>query len=525
MSLRDFMYHQWTRLNTKSFRNVQLFVFLVLIVWSSISCTAMNPKIHPTDQNVLTIDLDCTKTTGIIRPFSDINSGPLPIHTEPRGVDLTQQYQDIGITFIRTHDFYGPTDISSIFPNETADPSLPSSYNFTASDPFITGIINAECHVFYRLGESASGNESLRTPPTNHSKWAEICKHIVMHYNDGWNNGYYYNITYWEIWNEPDLPGFWKGTADEYYHLYHTTVETLKAYNPSLKIGGPCTSSITNTNFTSGFLNYIIDHNLPLDFYSWHRYADTPNELFSDSRQIRNLLDSYGLNDCENINTEWNIDILGPQRDKDNAKNAAFTTCSLTSFQDAGIDYAFRYRGTGDSNWLSRLIGFDLSLFTYDGLYKTPALSYTAMHYMIRDSPLRLTTPEMDAATGVTYLAGIANDGSNLSILISNFDTSDTDYVLTLDHLPFDTDYTVVYYRIDDNHHLQITNASSAKGSTFTTVQKLESNSVHFLRLTTSSIIPPDGPVVAEIPLLLRLRCLDPFTQILALLLILLIFS
>ena len=485
----------------------------------------MKPSTSFPANNTLTIDLDCTNTAGMILPFSEINSGPLPIHTEHQGVNLTQQYQEIGVTFIRTHDFYGPTDISSVFPNWSADPFLPSSYNFMASDPFITGIINAGCRVFYRLGESASGNESLRTPPANHSKWAEICKHIVMHYNDGWNNGYYYNITYWEIWNEPDLQGFWKGTAEEYYYLYHTTVETLKTYNPTLKVGGPCTSSITNTNFTSRFLEYVIDHDLPLDFYSWHRYADTPHDLFIGARQIRNLLDSYGLYDCENINTEWNVNILGPQRDKSNAKNAAFTTCTLTSFQDAGIDYTFRYRGTGDSNWLSKLIGFDLSLFTYDGIYKTPALSYIAMHYMILDSPVRLMTPEMDGATGITYLAGIAEDGSNISILISNFDAPDTDYVLTLDLLPFDTDYTVIHYRIDDNHHLQITNSSLLKGSTFCTTQRLDGNSVHFLRLTTSTVIPSEGPTVAEIPFLLRLRCLDPITQILGILLMLLFFS
>jgi hypothetical protein len=130
------------------------------------------------------------------------------------------------------------------------------------------------------------------------TKWAEVCKHIVMHYNDGWNNGYHYNITYWEIWNEPDLDGFWDGTADEYYTLYHTIVQTLKAYNPSLKIGGPCTSSIADTNFTHGFLTYLVNNEIPLDFYSWHHYADTPHDLYTSSRTVRNLLDSYGFADC-----------------------------------------------------------------------------------------------------------------------------------------------------------------------------------------------------------------------------------
>ena len=35
-------------------------------------------------------------------------------------------------------------------------------------------------------------------------KWANVCKHIVMHYNAGWANGFYYNIKNWEVWNEPE---------------------------------------------------------------------------------------------------------------------------------------------------------------------------------------------------------------------------------------------------------------------------------------------------------------------------------
>lgn len=75
-------------------------------------------------------------------------------------------------------------------------------------------------------------------------------------------------------------------------------------------------------------------------------YTDNPYELYKASVYVRRMLDEYGFNQCENINTEWNIDILSPQRDKDNEKNSAFTACCLTIFQDACIDYAFRYRGT-----------------------------------------------------------------------------------------------------------------------------------------------------------------------------------
>jgi len=508
--------------------NIFIIIVILLIISSNVFFSVENAM--STDVSIapiysLDINLDYNQTSGIIKHFSEINCGPLPNHDVKNGVDLTNEYQDIGISFIRTHDFSGPTDISTIFPDWDADPTLESSYDFTTSNQFITAIINAGCNVFYRLGESASPDKSLRNPPENMSKWAEVCKHIAMHYNDGWNNGYFYNITYWEIWNEPDIVGFWNGTAEDYYHLYHTTVETLKTYNPSLKVGGPCTSTITSTDYTTGFLSYLSDNNLPLDFFSWHQYADTPSQLFTSSKTVRNLLDTHGFTDCENINTEWNINILTPQRDKDNDKNAAFTTCSITALQDAYLDYAFRYRGTQDPNWLMRLIGFDLSLFAYNGVYKTPALAYLAMQYLTVNTPIRLTTPIMDASSGITYIAGISEDNTNVSILISNYNAGDTSYHLELTNLPWDSTYTAAIYIIDNSHHLDIIEQNTLSTSTYTTTQTLKSSSVHFIRLTNTSIIPDEGPTTARIPFLLRLKILDPFTRVLGIFLLILLFS
>ena len=504
---------------------ISILLPIILIIAPFTTAFSYSPTHHTTSKDSLDITIDCTKINGNIKSFAEINSGPVPIYYVPDAVDITSKYQEIGISFIRTHDFYGPTDVRSIFPNWSNDPSLESSYNFTTSDPCITGIINAGCQVFYRLGESASDNKSLRIPPENFSKWAEICKHIIMHYNDGWNNGYHYNISYWEIWNEPDLDGFWNGTAEQYYHLYHTTVEKLKAYNDSLKIGGPCTSSIFNANFTTRFLSYLAENNLPLDFYSWHMYADTPNNLYEASKVVRNFLDTYGFTSCENINTEWNINILTPQRDKDNAKNAAFTVCSLTAFQDADIDHSFRYRGTQDNNWLVRLIGFDLSIFAADGTYKTPALTYAAMNYLIRDTPIRLSTPEMDAASGITYLAGISENQTNISIMLSNYDVCDTSYILNITEIPWGGSYRIVHYIIDDSNHLEIYEDTTSNTPDLTLSKTLKQNSVHFIRLTNTSSIPEEGPSVAEIPFLLQLRFLDPILRIIGFALLSIIFS
>ena len=41
--------------------------------------------------------------------------------------------------------------------------------------------------------------------PKDFKKWAVICEHIIRHYTEGWADGFFYDMPYWEIWNEPDL--------------------------------------------------------------------------------------------------------------------------------------------------------------------------------------------------------------------------------------------------------------------------------------------------------------------------------
>ncbi|HEC81633.1 MAG TPA: hypothetical protein ENI42_04325, partial [Thermoplasmatales archaeon] len=417
------------------------------------------------------------------------------------------------------------TDISTIFPNWDADPENESSYNFTTSDQYITGIIKTGCHVFYRLGESASDNETLRQPPKNFSKWAEICKHIIMHYNDGWANGYHYNITYWEIWNEPDLNGFWNGTTEQYYQLYNITATTLKNYNSSIKIGGPCTSSVYNQNYTTRFLEYVMENNIPLDFFSWHMYSSSPYELQKAAKHIQSLLNLYGFTGCENINTEWNINILTPQRDKDNAKNAAFTANTLIAWQNTGLNHAFRYRGTQDNNWLARLIGFDLSIFTYKGEYKTPALVYLTMKHITEETPIMLETPSFNVSNGTAYLAGISADKTNVSVLISNYEAEDKKFEINLTNLPWKEKYIMAHYVIDKSHHLEIIEDTNLNKSETKLSIVLKKNSIHLIRLTNTTSLLPEGPNVASIPLLLRIPLLDPITRLLAVLLLILVFG
>lgn len=251
-------------------------------------------------------------------------------------------------------------------------------------------------------------------------------------------------------------------------------------------------------------------------------YTSSPYELYKASLYIRHLLDEYGFSDCENILTEWNIGILTPQRDKDNAKNAAFTACCIISFQNT-LNHAFRYRGTGEKSWLMRLLGLDLSLFTYDGKYKTPALVYLAMNYMMQ-TPIKLSTTPFNVSNGIAYLSGISKDQKNLSILIANYESKDRKCIVKISNIPWNR-FNMAHYLIDDKHHFEIIENATYSNSNFNLKFSLKRNTIHFIRLTNSSIFPPEGPEVAKIPFILRLHCLDGVTRLLAILLLYMLFG
>ena len=98
-------------------------------------------------------------------------------------------------------------DVSNIFRDFDADENDPASYDFHYSDEYIGAIIRSGANVVYRLGETIEwGSKKYRTyPPKDAHKWARICEHIIMHYNEGWCNGHHYGIEYFEIWNEPEI--------------------------------------------------------------------------------------------------------------------------------------------------------------------------------------------------------------------------------------------------------------------------------------------------------------------------------
>ena len=386
------------------------------------------------------LQIDAGKVSGEIRSFQGLNGPPSPVMADLP--NLVQQYKALRVNQVRTHDFMGPTEIDShfeqtnpllkwlspydaqrarvvqagnadiIFPNWSADPEKATSYNFGPSDKVMAAIAATGAEVYYRLGRSWGANIE---PPPDFNKYAKVVKHVAMHYNAGWGNGFHYNIRYWEFWNEPEVL-FWGGTPEQFYSLYEKTARALKSVDSSLKVGGDAKAfAYADGPYREGFLDYCVSHHVPLDFYSWHTYANgtaDPYDGVRISRKIRELLDAHGLTKTESVLSEWNLTADFTVAEKARLRgveNAAFIGAVLTYFQDAPIEHAHFYRG--DAAWMG--------LFGLDGEYFKTAYTFEAMGKML-DTPQRLVVEGTDTF-GFAALAGRSTDGKTIQILISNY--------------------------------------------------------------------------------------------------------
>lgn len=262
------------------------------------------------------------------------------------GKDMTEFFHymtEAGIPFSRLHDVGGVfgggrfVDVPNIFRDFNADETLPENYDFTFTDHLLKALIQAGVEPYYRLGITIENQAYIKPyhtfPPKDPEKWARICEHIIRHYTQGWADGYHYNIRYWEIWNEPEVQDkmMWCGTDEEYYNLYAVTAKHLKACFPDLKIGGyascgfyaiapvvriepktnlhgtiPASDHENNfVHFFYGFFEYIKKHNAPIDFFSWHSYADVSRVAVMDE-WLHNELKKLGYDGLETHMNEWN---------------------------------------------------------------------------------------------------------------------------------------------------------------------------------------------------------------------------
>lgn len=377
------------------------------------------------------ITVDFNNITGEMKSLHGINNGPKSGNiisedeTEKWQLDMTELYQSVDVPIVRLHDTEYPygqdrfVDIHCIFPDMEKDVDDPSAYNFSETDEYIEAIIESGAEVFFRLGESIdhSGENKYINPPEDYMKWAQICEHIIRHYNEGWADGYHYNIVYWEIWNEPDNQQMWTGNMEQYYGLYRTTARYLKQIYPNIKVGG-CAISDPSAENVQNFLQSLKadGEDTPLDFFSWHTYTKDPNTYSRTAQEVRSVLDENGYGQTESILDEWNYvenwgDLAGTSEIIHSEMGGAFIAASLVTMQKSPVDLAMYYDGQ------YALADLWCGLYDSDGNVEP---GYYAFYFYDQLCKLGQQV-EMEESLGNLYYCAAA--GEKNGILLTNFST------------------------------------------------------------------------------------------------------
>ena len=452
--------------------------------------------------NAAELVVDFSKTNGVIRPLHGVNLGPLCY----RGmVDLSAYHRELKLPLTRLHDIVwvnsDAVDISTIFRDFGNDPAQAGNYDFAATDDYLSAIVQAGSPILYRLGESIerTARQYRVHPPADFAKWAEICCGVICHYNQGWAGGFRHDIRYWEIWNEPEnRPAMWTGTDDQYFQLYEVTAKAIKARWPDLKVGGPSlgyTGEFKAGRFEAGdfllrFLRYCRDHQAPLDFFSWHRYAGDPADYARRARAIRQLLDEEGFSRTESHLNEWNYlpnedwrpmtkEGQGLAREQWSAemrgpKGAAFAAWALASLQDAPVAMANFY--TADVQMFG--------MFNFNGVPQKTFYAFRAFRALL-DTPRRALTPPCETGK-VAVCAGLDSKATRAAVLLSNFATPGDPPELRLRQAPWIGPTRFEVYLIDSLHDGELVRSGSFEHDGRLALPELKPPSVVLLKLSPS---------------------------------------
>ncbi len=119
---------------------------------------------------------------------------------------------------------------------------------------------------------------------------------LVRHYAD--------RVTYYEIWNEPDIPNFWfpgKANPAEYAELVNLTGEVIVGNAENAKIGACMSEAFPSAcNHSKEYFSIFARKVKHLDFFSYHRYATRADvDLEQNIRFIRKIFAMNGLENLE----------------------------------------------------------------------------------------------------------------------------------------------------------------------------------------------------------------------------------
>jgi xylan 1,4-beta-xylosidase len=273
---------------------------------------------------------------------------------------LAYVHRECGFRYLRFHGLL--CDDMGVY---SEDKNGQPVYNWQYIDELFDFMLSTGVKPFVEIGfmpsALASGPNTIFwwkgnvTPPKDYAKWENLIKALVMH----WKERYGENEVatwYFEVWNEPNLDGFWigdkKGKTDEefskyakqeYFKLYASTAKAIKAVSSRFRVGGPATAGCAWVPET---IDFCVKNNVPIDFISTHHYcvnsgfldetgtsgtifSQDPNAMSGRVHDVRRQIAESNDPNLELHFTEWSASYTPSDPIHDSYHSAAFILNSL----------------------------------------------------------------------------------------------------------------------------------------------------------------------------------------------------
>lgn len=397
---------------------------------------------------------------------------------------MQKAHEELGFRYVRFHGLLSD-DMSVMLEKRRPEGRGEAEYlySFVNIDKIIDFLLSIGMKPFLELSfmPSCIAREdsacflypSNRTPPRDYDLWEELIRrltaHLVKRYGAEEVRQWYF-----EVWNEPNLPFFWRGTKEEYFRLYQASAQAVKGVDPQLKVGGPSSSAQAWINDLRSFcqenalpLDFITTHHYPTDDPLWRSGLDMPDyiqkvgfaEAFGRHKYPRGVLREMAAaarrdaGELPLIYTEWNVSAEGCEPLRDEAYAAAAAVKILSD--NAGIVDGYSFWTVSDIfeefRQASGVFHGGFGLQTLDGIEKPVYRAFELMHHLGTE---RL--PVKGGGSAEDTLEVLATKKENgLSLLLHNHQVEREkaqgyDVTLQIVHCP-ETARAAVQ-RIDDGH-------------------------------------------------------------------------
>ena len=255
---------------------------------------------------------------------------------------LTRVHNECGFTYIRMHGLF--CDDMGVY---REDKSGRPEYNWQNIDELYDFLQGIGMKPFVELGFTpsalASGSQTVfwwkgnTTLPKDFKKWGDFVRAFTAHLQERYGEDEV-RTWYFEVWNEPNLSGFFAGKQADYFRLYDVTAKAIKSVSPAYRVGGPATAGC---GWISEFIGFCATNPSPVDFVSTHTYAvdkgfldetgesgtvfsPNPRAIYAEIINTRKQISDSARPNLELHFTEWSASYTPSDPVHDSYHSAAF---------------------------------------------------------------------------------------------------------------------------------------------------------------------------------------------------------